>query len=349
MILLLLLSAAVGEVPANSPVENSDAAFVSAAPYCGVYCLYASLCSIGVEVPFEQLLKKQYIGSKRGSSASDLLRAAAECNVHGRFFTDLNLNTVAKIESPVLLHVRRPGFGATFDHWILLLGFQNGAAFILDPPYTPTLVSAADLLAMWNGVGIVISEEPPAKPILGVADIAERVLLCAVLLLALCLARLITPSRFRWSAVSLFAVMALIAILANCCYPTGVFRNIGAMRFVASRHRLLNVPTITTSEARHLLGQPNVFFVDARSPSAFQYGHMPNAVNLPIDASFVRRRAAMAMVAGASHIVVYCQSKSCAWSRAVGSDLILQGCANVLIYEGGWNEWSQATEIALGR
>lgn len=47
-----------------------------AGPYCGVYCLYAVMKLSGQEVDFRQLLKPEYIGSRRGSSLAELKKAA---------------------------------------------------------------------------------------------------------------------------------------------------------------------------------------------------------------------------------------------------------------------------------
>lgn len=47
-----------------------------AGPYCGVYCLYAVMKLYGQEVDFRQLLKPEYIGSRRGSSLAELKKAA---------------------------------------------------------------------------------------------------------------------------------------------------------------------------------------------------------------------------------------------------------------------------------
>ncbi len=48
-------------------------------PYCGVYSLYACLGALGKTPNFVDLLKVEYIGSARGSSFAELIRAAEEC------------------------------------------------------------------------------------------------------------------------------------------------------------------------------------------------------------------------------------------------------------------------------
>jgi len=38
-------------------------------PYCGIYCLYTTIKLAEKEIDFRQLLKPEYIGSRKGSSS----------------------------------------------------------------------------------------------------------------------------------------------------------------------------------------------------------------------------------------------------------------------------------------
>ena len=45
-------------------------------PYCGLYCVYAALHSIGKDVPFEAILRPRYLSSREGNGSVEELGAS---------------------------------------------------------------------------------------------------------------------------------------------------------------------------------------------------------------------------------------------------------------------------------
>ena len=93
-------------------------------------------------------------------------------------------------------------------------------------------------------------------------------------------------------------------------------------------------PTITVAELRnHPL--PQAQLVDVRSPSEFASGHIPGAVNIPMD----QIEARLDDLHAGAPLVLICQ----AGTRARLTAALLEPCQrHITILEGGTNAWLQA-------
>lgn len=79
---LLVILASVKTIAADErsekPSEAVSAKWKSSGPYCGIYCLYTTMKLTNREVDFRELVKPEYIGSRKGSSLEDLKKAAED-------------------------------------------------------------------------------------------------------------------------------------------------------------------------------------------------------------------------------------------------------------------------------
>ena len=93
------------------------------------------------------------------------------------------------------------------------------------------------------------------------------------------------------------------------------------------------------------LEDPNVLYVDARSPNEFAAGHIPGAINvnwtnlLSADGQFIAPSAIRDLhpTNGAEVVVIYCQAG--ARAAVSWSALAWAGFEDVRVYDGSWNEW----------
>ena len=94
------------------------------------------------------------------------------------------------------------------------------------------------------------------------------------------------------------------------------------------------IPSITVAELRHQLpAQPQL--IDVRSPSEFASGHIPTAVNIPMDQIEARIKDLHANVP----LILVCQ----AGTRARVTAGLLEPChRQIAVLEGGTNAWLQA-------
>ncbi len=64
-------SFAAGE---NKEVATEPVKSRIAHPHCGLYCMYAVLKLSGREIDFRELVKPEYLGSKKGSSLAGVIK-----------------------------------------------------------------------------------------------------------------------------------------------------------------------------------------------------------------------------------------------------------------------------------
>jgi rhodanese-related sulfurtransferase len=322
---------------------------MSGGPYCGILCLYAALKAEGVSVAFEDLVDAKYVGSERGSTMAELEAAARDRGAHARGVEGLTAASLRAADHPIILHVRRPGLGTPFNHWVLFLGCEGNAARVVDAPHPVELLPISELLAHWDGTGLVVSREPVAVGAVAWAAWGEAVLLIVPLFLVMLLIRSVSTGRptsggrrllaFARRTIAVLAFAVVAAVSWHLIHDDGLLANPTAVAHVAVRHFAPEVPVVDAGRVAALVGKPGVTVLDVRYPEDYAAGHLPEAVNLPIIAGFAQRREVVGRIPRGNTVVVYCQSRSCKWSHSVAADLVLRGFGNVVIYPGGWAEW----------
>jgi len=92
----------------------------------------------------------------------EIADALTEQGLHIRYFTSGKLADLHRATSPVLLPWKTDWSSRGSTHWVLLLEIRDHRATVIDPTisaHEPTTVSTAELLARWNGVGMIVSQE----------------------------------------------------------------------------------------------------------------------------------------------------------------------------------------------
>lgn len=75
-------------------------------------------------------------------------------------------------------------------------------------------------------------------------------------------------------------------------------------------------------------------------PQYFASGHLPGALNLPLEG--FAERAAQALPSKAQEVVVYCASSTCQNSDIAARKLLSLGYQNVRVFRGGKAAWRDA-------
>lgn len=80
---------------------------------------------------------------------------------------------------------------------------------------------------------------------------------------------------------------------------------------------------------------------DVRPGLFYEAGHIPQALSLPKEELFIERSAKLMSsgLARRQEVIVYCSGSDCEDSIFVAEKLMAFGFRDVLIYEGGWDEW----------
>jgi rhodanese-related sulfurtransferase len=101
-------------------------------------------------------------------------------------------------------------------------------------------------------------------------------------------------------------------------------------------------PHINLAEAKRLLGQPGVVFVDGRSYGEWERSHLPGALPLPSGEFDKRYPLLKKALVHARVVVCYCHGFTCGIADYVAQLLTDRGHRNVAVYSGGYPEWKHA-------
>lgn len=105
-----------------------------------------------------------------------------------------------------------------------------------------------------------------------------------------------------------------------------------------SRTRLCYVTLAQFDSLRVLEG---VVLVDARSRQSFAKGHIPGAVNLPVDEVW-EQQTKLAELIRARAVLVYCEDPRCDAAKRLADELLAHGCTAIAIYHAGIRRWLDA-------
>jgi rhodanese-related sulfurtransferase len=80
--------------------------------------------------------------------------------------------------------------------------------------------------------------------------------------------------------------------------------------------------------------------VDAREPADYAEGHIPGAINLPYDDVVTDPERLEKFDPQGKPIIIYCGGGTCELSMNLGFAMVNAGKKKVLVFMGGWPEWS---------
>lgn len=104
-----------------------------------------------------------------------------------------------------------------------------------------------------------------------------------------------------------------------------------------------NTAQITWREVKQLLEKEAIVLADGRSRQAFEAGHIPGAVSLPLATLAEEIGSFMNKFPAGTPIVVYCGNRRCAIAQKLSRFLVNHyGYSDVSVMPGGYLEWRQA-------
>ncbi|MHC4397411.1 MAG: rhodanese-like domain-containing protein [Planctomycetota bacterium] len=354
----ILVSLAAGKSLAadknkQNEAENASVSPRPSHPHCGLYCIYTAMKLAGKEIDFRELVKPEYLGSRKGSSLGELKKAAEDNGLYAESVTRLNSRILAKSVYPIILHVKSGPDSKDYDHFELFLGAGEGKAKIFNPPEPVKAVPFYELAPRWNGTGLIVSAEPID---LGTVFASARKRLLLYTVVGITVIAILHWARRRWPLATLvnsrsklfglsivqtagFGILALlIGMVYHFANDEGFLAHANATTSVQQAHLGNFIPKVSKNKVERLLGTDTVF-IDARLARDFKAGHMEGAISVPVDANDTERHKATAGIGKDAPIVIYCQSAGCKYAEKVTIKLKGDGFTNISIFKGGWNEW----------
>lgn len=103
------------------------------------------------------------------------------------------------------------------------------------------------------------------------------------------------------------------------------------------------VKMVTTAQVKRLLDEKRATFIDARRSDQFEKGHIPGSINI-YAYEFADNIPKVIGLPRDQLIVVYCDGGMCELSHDLSEELVNGlGFKKVVIYQGGWEEWSKTS------
>ena len=104
----------------------------------------------------------------------------------------------------------------------------------------------------------------------------------------------------------------------------------------------LAVGEVSKERLRVVLDTGTAILIDARGESEFAEGHLPGALNIPYENLFDHTATLDYEVPRDATVIVYCTSVTCDLGDKLARELRLMDYERVVLYRGGWDEWSEA-------
>ncbi|MDP2861475.1 MAG: rhodanese-like domain-containing protein [Desulfobacterales bacterium] len=98
---------------------------------------------------------------------------------------------------------------------------------------------------------------------------------------------------------------------------------------------------ISLSEASNLFKKGKAVFIDARSRTEYDAGHIKGATSLPYKEADWKFVEAMAGISEESAVITYCDGETCELSTELAVFLRNAGYKNVKVLSNGWSAWKQ--------
>lgn len=353
IILVLIISIQAFAVD-NVESQPTTALDKRSEPYCGLYCLYTVMKLANKDVDFTDLLKKKYIGSRKGSSLDELKQAAEDYGFYAVPVTNMTSRELRELHCPAILHVKSNETSKSYDHFELFLGVSGNRAKLINVPNPISLVPFWKLATRWDGKALIISRTPVDTA--GIfASSRKRFTIHAILVVVVMsiiywckrkwLLSFTTMTKSRLFALSLIqaSIFVFAAVIVSFLYHfinnEGFLAHANATAPIQQAHAGSFIPKIDTALVEKLL-KSNAIIIDARLPKDFEAGHLEGAINVPINYNDEERLNIMGKISKDAKLVVYCQSNSCFYAEKLAAQLMADGFENIDIYGGGWNEWN---------
>jgi len=326
----------------------------SSQPYCGIYCLYGASIRTGVELPFQELLQPKYVTSRDGSSLRDLERAAHDHGLKTLSFGNGTLGLLRALKDPVILHVTADVSSRRYTHYVLLVESPDEGFVLLDPGRRLRVVTPAELVAIWDRAGLIVSAKRiDAKRLLFCALLPFILWTVSILIVVLLIRRVISRSELLsgsrtgdrglspfYQSIIILVLTGSTAIVYQSVVTAGLIRQSTYVSKVERNHVGSFLPRLSLMELESHTKNGSLL-IDARYANDYISGHIDGAVNMPVNSNSFARTAVLSRIQKDREMIIYCQSRGCPFSESLAKNLLDDGYTNIELVDGGFNEWTE--------
>jgi rhodanese-related sulfurtransferase len=278
---------------------------------CGLHALYAASILVDNEIPFEFLFGDLSIKmSRQGISDSELIRIAEKHGLVAEKISGLSSADLSSTSCPLLLPLRMDRRSQNL-HWVTLCGVESDGFVFFDSIDAQLKLTGCEVDSLWDGQGILIGKSrkivDDSQNLLWLSGFSRKVLFLSVVLTFVLATNNVRWTR-RWKSIVLVSSCMLMYFFFEASLYNRDYYNL--MRL----SNCWNEQSSPDRFVREVPTNPETLIVDCRQSADFGRGHIPGAVNLPINASAITWNRFVT----AHHeqdILVYCQSVHCGWAE----------------------------------
>lgn len=153
-------------------------------------------------------------------------------------------------------------------------------------------------------------------------------------------------------------VIVIIALMYNYISPTGIpliterrIIYIGEEQYTipvfhsgnndsGDHNEVISVKNVDYDKALALFHATTPLFLDARSPEEYQAGHIPGALNIPVN-DLESYELDLMTLPPDQIFVCYCDDPACDLALRLTFWLEEQGFTNLYYYHAGWRDWTK--------
>lgn len=345
--------------PAEGFQEHTTKTGSPSGAMCGLYCLYGALRAEGQAVNIHDLVRAEYLGSKEGSSMAELRQAALDYGMHAKAVDNCTIAVLRQLASPVILHVKSAPDVREYKHWVLYYGSSGSSAMIYDPANGWNRMEATDLSQRWDGKALMVSANSISSTRIwyaAIIDIAIRIIPVCILVGIVgwmwkryCAIGQSIPA-FVGNTIAQAMILVMISLGVGFVYhskaESGLLRSPQATAGVKEAYLEEFLAKLSIDDVKHAMAQ-GATIIDARFHADYQMGHLPGAINIPVDSDSASRKIAIGGLAKDTRIIIYCQSKGCPFAGMVARQLIKDEYQQVEIFTEGWVGWQASLKDVI--
>ncbi|MBI3409993.1 MAG: hypothetical protein HY040_16760 [Planctomycetes bacterium] len=328
-------------------VSASTRQATNPATYCGVQALARAMTMQGRSVPFVDLVKPEFITSKRGSSAADLSRAARHFGFEPYVRGKLSCFVLRNLDRPAILHVKNHPTSGDYNHWVLFAGCSEGKARIYDGSEPLATMNFEELASIWDGTAVIIDTDNSAGLWVLFSSACWYLFLAGLVTALVNLLVFVAPRvptvGYRWinEVLLIIAVTILCPFLFASLNPGGFLSSEKTLASLREYNRPHFLPHFRLAEAEAWTNEAGNLTIDARLPDSYESGHLPNSINVPYYLSVGEMGDIMNKRPKEQPILVYCESYGCYFSDVVARKLLDLGYHNLFLFREGWQGWER--------
>ncbi len=305
--------------------------------FCGLYSFMSAATALDCDVDSGAVFTGNYMSSSKGSSAGDLERLAHDAGLHGKAIHNINFAALGSIRSPVILQLWNDGsVDLESYHWVTYLGKDDEGIHVYDSALGETVIGDMEIFHSWTGNGVVISKEQTNVKFIEFMSMLFGFLWITPAVAFACLVLWVKPEN-KYGSVLLKSILCCSFVVAwsALIWKTDSFRATLGERLEASTcWRSIGGDCEYTRDVVN-----TDILIDCRTPRAYQFSHIDDAINIPPAISFRDLKRTAKDFSPYASIVIYCQNAECGWACGMSKRL---ECLNLQskVLVGGYDRYA---------